>query len=158
MYLDMVSVSDPEISPDGKQITFTRRWVDKMNDKFESALYIMNSDGSRQRFLAKGSGARWSPDGTRIAYLGEGEPKGNQIYVRWMDAEGAVTQVTRLEDAPSGITWSPDGTSIAFTKVVPQKEMWNVKLPSRPEGAKWTAEPTIVERLRYRADRQGMLP
>lgn len=158
MYLDMVSVSDPEISPDGKQITFTRRWVDKMNDKFESALYIMNSDGGRQRFLAKGSGARWSPDGTRIAYLGEGEPKGNQIYVRWMDAEGAVTQVTRLEDAPSGLTWSPDGTSIAFTKVVPQKETWNIKLPPRPEGAKWTAEPAIVERLRYRADRQGMLP
>jgi len=48
MYLDMVNVSDPEISPDGKQIVFTRRWVDKMNDKFESALYIMNSDGSRQ--------------------------------------------------------------------------------------------------------------
>ena len=158
MYLDMVSVSDPEISPDGKQITFTRRWVDKMNDKFESALYIMNSDGGRQRFLTKGSGARWSPDGTRIAYLGEGEPKGNQIYVRWMDAEGAVTQVTRLEDAPSGLSWSPDGTSIAFTKVVPQKETWNVKLPPRPEGAKWTAEPAIVERLRYRADRQGMLP
>ena len=158
MYLDMVSVSDPEISPDGKQITFTRRWVDKMNDKFESALYIMNSDGGRQRFLAKGSGARWSPDGTRIAYLGEGEPKGNQIYVRWMDAEGAVTQVTRLEDAPSGLSWSPDGSSIAFTKVVPQKETWNIKLPPRPEGAKWTAEPAIVERLRYRADRQGMLP
>jgi hypothetical protein len=38
MYLDMVNVSDPEISPDGKQIIFTRRWVDKMNDKFESAL------------------------------------------------------------------------------------------------------------------------
>ena len=69
MYLDLVNVSDPEISPDGRQIIFTRRWVDKMNDKFESALYIMNSDGSRQRFLVKGSGARWSPDGTRIAYM-----------------------------------------------------------------------------------------
>jgi dipeptidyl aminopeptidase/acylaminoacyl peptidase len=158
MYLDMVNVSDPEISPDGKQIVFTRRWVDKMNDKFESALYLMNADGSRQRFLVKGSGARWSPDGTRIAYLAEGAPKGNQIYVRWMDAEGAVTQVTRLEDSPSGISWSPDGTSIAFTKVVPQKEAWNIKLPPRPEGAKWTPDPTIVERLRYRVDRQGMLP
>src|SRR5271168_3804346 len=98
MYLDMVNVSDPEISPDGRQIIFTRRWVDKMNDKFESALYIMNADGSRQRFLVKGSGARWSPDGTRIAYMAEGEPKGNQIHVRWMDAEGAITQITRLEE------------------------------------------------------------
>src|SRR6201999_399639 len=103
MYLDLVNVSDPEISPDGKQIVFTRRWVDKMNDKFESALYIMNADGSRQRFLVKGSGARWSPDGTRIAYLADGAPKGNQIFVRWMDAEGAITQITRGEEAPSSI-------------------------------------------------------
>ena len=158
MFLDMVTVSDPEISPDGKQIVFTRRWVDKMNDKFESALYLMNADGSHQRFLVKGSGARWSPDGTRIAYMAEGEPKGNQIYVRWMDAEGAVTQVTRVEEPPANISWSPDSKSIAFIKLVPQKETWNIKLPPRPEGAKWTADPTIVERLRYRADRQGLLP
>jgi len=158
MYLDMVTVSDPEISPDGKQIVFTRRWVDKMNDKFESALYIMNADGSRQRFLVKGSGAHWSPDGTRIAYMAEGAPKGNQLYIRWMDAEGAVTQITRLEDSPTSLTWSPDSKSIAFMNLVPQKESWNIKLPARPEGAKWTADPTIVERLRYRADRQGMLP
>lgn len=157
MYLDLVNVSDPEISPDGKQIIFTRRWVDKMNDRFESALYIMNADGSRQRFLAKGSAARWSPDGTRIAYMAEGEPKGAQIYVRWMDAEGASTQITRLEESPGGISWSPDGKSIAFTKLVPQHESWNIKLPARPEGAKWTADPTIIERLRYRADRQGIL-
>ena len=158
MFLDMVTVSDPEISPDGKQIVFTRRWVDKMNDKFESALYLMNADGSHQRFLVKGSGARWSPDGTRIAYMAEGEPKGNQIYVRWMDAEGAVTQVTRVEEPLANISWSPDSKSIAFIKLVPQKETWNIKLPPRPEGAKWTADPTIVERLRYRADRQGLLP
>jgi dipeptidyl aminopeptidase/acylaminoacyl peptidase len=158
MYLDLVNVSDPEISPDGRQIIFTRRWVDKMNDRFESALYIMNSDGGRQRFLVKGSGARWSPDGTRIAYMAEGEPKGNQIFVRWMDAEGAMTQITRLEESPGGISWSPDGKSIAFTKLVPQHESWNIKLPPRPEGAKWTPDPTIIERLRYRADRQGILP
>ena len=158
MYLDMVNVTDPEISPDGKQIVFTRRWVDKMNDKFESALYLMNSDGSHQRFLVKGSGARWSPDGTRIAYMAEGEPKGNQIYVRWMDSEGAATQITRSDEAPANISWSPDSKSIAFIKLVPQRETWSIKLPPRPEGAKWTADPTIVERLRYRADRQGMLP
>ena len=158
MYLDLVTVSDPEISPDGKQIVFTRRWVDKMNDKFETSLYVMDADGSRQRFLVKGTGARWSPDGTRIAYMAEGAPKGNQIYVRWMDAEGASTQITRLDDSPTGITWAPDGKSIAFMNLVPQRETWNIKLPARPEGAKWTADPTIVERLRYRADRQGMLP
>ena len=157
MYIDMVNISDPQISPDGKQIIFTRRWVDKMNDRFESSLYIMNADGTHQRFLVKGSDARWSPDGTRIAYLAQGEPKGNQIYVRWMDAEGAQTQITRLEESPGGISWSPDSKSIAFTKMVPQRESWNIHLPARPEGAKWTADPMIVDRLRYRLDRQGFL-
>lgn len=158
MYLDMVTVSDPQISPDGKQIIFTRRWTDKMNDRYESALWIMDADGARQRFLVKGSGARWSPDGTRIAYLAEGEPKGEQIYVRWMDAEGAMTQITRLEESPGGISWSPDGKHIAFSKLVPERDAWNIHLPPRPEGAKWTPDPRIIERLVYRADRQGYLP
>ncbi len=80
LYLEFEEVADPRISPDGKQIVFTRRWVDKLNDKGESALWVMNADGSKQRFLVKGSSARWSPDGTRIAYLAEGERKGTQIF------------------------------------------------------------------------------
>jgi dipeptidyl aminopeptidase/acylaminoacyl peptidase len=85
-------VGNPQVSPDGRQIIYTRRWVDKMNDRWESSLWIMNADGGRNRFLADGSSARWSPDGTRIAFLREGEPRGTQIFVRWMDAEGATSR------------------------------------------------------------------
>ena len=49
LYLELEDVADPQISPDGKQIVFTRRWVDKLNDKWESALWLMNADGSKQR-------------------------------------------------------------------------------------------------------------
>ena len=80
LYLDMETVSDPQLSPDGAQILYTRGWIDKVNDKRESALWIMNTDGSRNRFLAKGSNARWSPSGDRIAYSAQGEPKGTQIF------------------------------------------------------------------------------
>ena len=52
-YLDMETVSDPQLSPDGTQIIYTRGWVDKMNDKRESSLWIMNADGSRNRFLVR---------------------------------------------------------------------------------------------------------
>src|SRR5439155_1365921 len=100
-YLDWEQVADPQISPDGAQAVYTRRWVNKLEDKWESALWIMNADGSHNRFLVKGSGARSSPDGTRIVYLAEGETKGTQVFVRWMDAGGAVTQVTRVEETPA---------------------------------------------------------
>ena len=86
-YLDWENVGDPQLSPDGSQIVYTRSWVNRLEDKWESALWIMNADGSKNRFLAKGSNARWSPDGTRIAYFAAGEPKGTQVFVRWMDAE-----------------------------------------------------------------------
>src|ERR1043166_4293842 len=68
LYLDWESVAGPQLSPDGAQIVFTRRWTDKVNDKYESDVWIMNADGSRQRFLVKGSSPQWSPDGRRIAF------------------------------------------------------------------------------------------
>jgi dipeptidyl aminopeptidase/acylaminoacyl peptidase len=154
-YLELERVSEPKLSPDGKQIVYTREWVDKMNDRWESALWMMNADGSRNRFLVKGSSPRWSPDGTRIAYLAEGEPKGKQVFVRWMDAEGAVSQITRVETPPENVTWAPDGERIAFFRLVPKKNEWDVKMPKKPEGAKWTEAPRIVESLDYRQDRIG---
>ena len=154
-YLDLEDVQNPALAPDGRQIIFTRRWVDKTNDRWESSLWIMNSDGSRMRFLLNGSGARWSPDGTRIAFLARGEPTGTQIFVRWMDAEGATSQITRVEQAPNDLEWSPDGKSIAFQALVPEQERWNVSIPSAPQGAKWVEPPRVVERLDYRQDRVG---
>src|SRR5947208_13433115 len=90
--LEFETVSDPHLSPDGAQIIYTRGRIDKLNDKHESSLWIMNADGSRSRSLVDGSNARWSPAGDRIAYLAQGKPKGTQIFVRYMDGEGAATQ------------------------------------------------------------------
>ena len=156
-FLEMETVSDPQLSPDGAQIIYTRGWVDKMNDRRESALWIMNADGSRNRFLVKGSGARWSPTGDRIAYTAQGEPRGTQLFVRWMDAEGASSQITRVEQAPSALAWSPDGTQLSFTSLVEERTNWPIKLPKAPSGAKWTEAPRIVERLNYRRDRSGFV-
>ena len=144
MYMDWERVSGPQISPDGRQVVFTRGWVDKINDRWESTLWIMNADGSRKRQLLDGSNAIWSPDGTRIAFVAEGDPEGSQIFVRWMDAEGATTQITRLEHSPGSVRWSPDGTQIAFTMLVEDKESWPIEMPDRPDGAKWIESPRIV--------------
>jgi dipeptidyl aminopeptidase/acylaminoacyl peptidase len=157
MYLDLESASDPQISPDGSQVVYTRGWVDKMNDRRESSVWIMNADGSRARFLVDGSGPIWSPDGTRIAYTSEGEPEGSQIFVRWMDDEGASSQITRLQKAPGGIRWAPDGNTLSFTMTMDGEEAWSVSPPGRPEGANWTEPPKVVTRADYRQDRVGFV-
>jgi dipeptidyl aminopeptidase/acylaminoacyl peptidase len=157
-FLEWERVSGTQISPDGRQIIYTRGWVDKVNDRWESSLWTMNADGARRRFLTDGSGAQWSPDGTRIAFTARGAPQGNQIFVRWMDAEGATTQVTRVERPPADLAWSPDGAWIAFTMNVDDRpDFPRVSLPGRPEGAKWTADPKVVTRLNYRRDRIGYI-
>lgn len=156
-YLDYETVASPRISPDGNSVVYARSTVDRQKDSWESALWIMNIDGSNQRFLVKGSNPIWSPDGTRIAYVAPGEPGGAQIFVRYMDAEGATTQITHLSQGPSDLKWSPDGKSIGFAMVVPSGPEWNVRLPSPPPGATWTKAPRVVDKLHYRADRRGWL-
>ena len=54
-YWDYETVADPQISPDGSQIIYTRQWFNKLNDKRESSLWMMNADGARNRFLVAGS-------------------------------------------------------------------------------------------------------
>jgi dipeptidyl aminopeptidase/acylaminoacyl peptidase len=156
-YLEWESIEDPQISPDGSQVLYTRRWVDKLADEWAASLWLMNADGTHNRFLVKGSHARWSPDATRIAYLAAGEPKGTQIFVRWMDASGATTQVTRVTESPGNLRWSPDGERLAFTMRVPTKDAWKIDMPAAPEGATWTEPPRLVQTMHYRQDRRGFM-
>lgn len=154
-YLELEQVADARISPDGSQIVYTRSWVDAQTDGWESALWIMDADGSRHRHLIEGSNARWSSSGDRILFLAADEHGKPQIFVRWMDAEGAVSQVTRVDVTPSEPEWSPDGTQISFVAIVPAEDEWSIDMPDPPEGATWTEPPRIVDRLHYRQDRVG---
>ncbi|CAN5839653.1 S9 family peptidase [soil metagenome] len=155
--LSFETASGPEVSPDGRQIIYTRGWINRTKDSRESTLWIMDADGSRPRALVEGSSPIWSPDGSRIAYLAKGEPGGTQIWVRYMDAEGTSTQITRLERSPSDIRWAPDGRSISFTQFVLSTGGWTVQLPGRPRGATWTEAPRVVDQLVYRRERTGFL-
>ena len=154
-YLDWEEVQAPQLAPDGGSVIYTRRWIDKMNDKWESSLWMMNADGSRARQLGTGSDVKWSPDGKRIAFIAKGEPTGQQIFVRWMDGEGATTQISHLTDAPASLEWAPDGKSLAFTMNVATKDSWRIPMPTPPKGAKWIEGPKVVTRLNFRSDRIG---
>lgn len=157
LFLDWEMVRTPQVSPDGKQIVYSRRWTDKINDKYEDEIWIMDADGARNRFLVKGSGAVWAPDSKRIAYVAPGQPTGAQIFLKWIDVPGE-TQLTRLERGPSNLSWSPDGKHIAFNMLVPGTPPLSVKMPTRPTGAKWVDPPRVVDRLSYRGDGSGWRP
>ena len=47
-FLDWETVADPQISPDGARVLYTRRWVNKLEDRWESEVWLMDADGSRQ--------------------------------------------------------------------------------------------------------------
>ncbi|MBV9924448.1 MAG: S9 family peptidase [Acidobacteria bacterium] len=157
LFLDWEMVASPQVSPDGRQVVYTRRWTDKVNDKYEDEVWVMDADGGRNRFLVKGAQAVWAPDSRRVAYVAPGQPAGSQIFVRWIDAPGE-TQLTRLERSPSNLEWSPDGGHIAFNMLVPGTPGLSVKMPARPAGAKWVDAPRVVDRLSYRSDGSGWRP
>lgn len=160
-FMEMEAVGNPEISPDGKQIIFTRTYVDKMKDQYRSNLWIVDIEGTRTRELTSGarndSSPVWSPDGKRIAFLSDRDGT-NQLHVMWLDTR-EIAQLTHLEQAPSGIKWSPDGKWIAFTSFVPDVDpILNVKLPERPRGAEWAKPAVLVDRLSWAADGRGPTP
>src|SRR5579864_2548964 len=151
--------SDPQISPDGKKIVYVRRFADPMTDKRYSNLWIINSDGSDHRPLTTGNRSdaspRWSPDGTRIAFLAGDEGK-MQIYVRWMDS-GQTARITNLEEGPDAIAWSPDGKMLSFSSLVLGKGPHLADLPAPPSGAKMAEPATAYDRLVYRFNGSGYL-
>ncbi len=155
-WLEWETVSQPQFSPDGNYIVFQRRWTDKINDRYVNEIWFMRSDGSNKQFLVKGSAPRWSPDGSRIAYLAKGEPQGTQIFVYWIHS-GRHQQISRVTQTPRNIAWSPDGTEIAFNMYDNSESPWQVNLP-RPKGARWVDPPRVITRLNYRRDRMGYLP
>ena len=149
----------PQISPDGKRIVYVRQSADISSDRRISNLWIINFDGSEHRPLTTGSyhddSPRWSPDGTRIAYVSDRDGK-PELYIRWMDS-GETAKLTDLENAPSGISWSPDGRQLAFTSLVSATPPKIASLPAAPEGAKWAEPPKVYEDLIYRFNGPGYL-
>lgn len=151
--------SDPEISPDGRTIAYVRESNDIMTDRARPSIWLVDVATGQQRPLVDGTGAyfspRWSPDGTRLAYVAS-DGGSAELYVRWTGT-GESARITGLPTSPNSIAWSPDGRRIAYSMLVPDEAPKLGKEPPKPEGAKWADPLQVIDKITYRFDGAGYL-
>jgi Tol biopolymer transport system component len=86
-----------------------------------SELFVMRPDGTATTQLTNTtlseSSPAWSPDGTKIAFVGA--PEGTfEVDIHAMNTDGSNRQqLTTSPASESGPAWSPDGSKIAFVGV-----------------------------------------
>ena len=157
---DMEYVSDPRISPDGSRIIYVRNFKDIMTDRNLSNLWMVNFDGTENRPLTTGNqndfSPRWSNDGEKIIFKSNMEDEKVKLYMMWMDTREIVA-LTNTPVAPGQVTWSNDDKYVAFNMFVPSAPNSIIKMPAKPEGAKWNEPPVYIDEINYRSDGRGYL-
>jgi dipeptidyl aminopeptidase/acylaminoacyl peptidase len=119
-FRQLVFVRDPQISPDGRSVVYVRSRADFKHDRYDNELVVVSVKGGTPRILSRGnagiSSPRWSPDGTRIAYLAApAEKKPRQIFVLSMNG-GTLRQVTHSDQSVLSFAWRPDGDAFAYVR------------------------------------------
>ncbi len=158
---DLQWASDPQVSPDGRSIAYVRMNFDIKTDRPRGVIWLVGADGKHPRPLssaATSNAPRWSPDGTRLAYLGAAADGSTQLFIYWMES-GATAAISNFTESPEGLAWSPDGRWLGFTMAVPaERKPLKVELPEAPKNAKWADPPKLIDRMVFRVDGAGYLP
>ena len=131
--LSLMSVRNPQISPDGRFVAYERQETDWKENAYPTQIFVVEVASGRMVQLTRGkkasSGAQWSPDGRWIAFLTERDlgpgpepdpkPDPRQIWLI-SPAGGEAWPLTVHGAKIDSFRWSNDGRSIAFTAPVPE--------------------------------------
>ena len=147
-------LSDPQVAPDGGAVAFVVTTLSEEKDEYLSNIWLVDGAGGEPRRFTTGprrdTAPRWSPDGSRLAFVSEREAKKKgQLYVMPIRG-GEPTRLTDLRNGVSAPEWSPDGTHLAFVARVggwQEPEAEEEKGKSRP--------PRVITTLKYRFNGEG---
>jgi dipeptidyl aminopeptidase/acylaminoacyl peptidase len=116
----IVSVSDAQISPDGKKIVVVVGHIDVKRDRTLTELVLVDVATGARRVLTHGredvGEPRWSPDGDRLAFIaanGTGDDATPQVFVMPMNG-GDAQVVTKAPNGVDAYAWRPDGKAVAY--------------------------------------------
>ncbi len=147
--LAMDRISDPQVSPDGKQVVFVLRVTDLEANKGRTDLWLVNVNGSGLSRLtshpAADNNPRWSPDGKFIYFLST-RSDSSQVW-RISVAGGEAEQITREPLDVGALVVSPDGRNMAYSlEVFPESSPAETKKRLDDIGAR-KATGRIYEKL-----------
>jgi len=115
----LYTLTDPQISPDGKSILMVVSKPDTTTNKNKSFIYKVDveSGGTQQLTFERASVSfpRWSPSGNAIAFISADAASKGQIFVLSMNG-GEAKKITSSPTGVQQFNWSPDGNTFAFTQ------------------------------------------
>jgi len=145
-------ISEPKVSPDGRQVVFTVSALDYDANKRRSDLWLTHTDGTGARKLtqheAADTSAVWAADGKAIYFL-SARSGSSQVWKLPLDA-GEPQPVTSLPLDVGSFSLSRDGTMMALSmEVFPGTTVAETKKRLDDEAAK-KASGKIYDSLFFR--------
>ena len=129
--VDMVNlpqITDPQISPDGRQVLFVRSDADWKANRRVRHIWKINADGSGLVQMTNGQDGedspRWSPNSGFIAFIAKrGTDPEAVAQIQLMPASGGeASALTSHVSTVSNISWAQDGATIYFLAADPKSE------------------------------------
>jgi dipeptidyl aminopeptidase/acylaminoacyl peptidase len=157
-YYDFRFVSDPRISPDGRHVLFVVGTVAEDRRTRESRIWIVPTDGGEEaRPFTRGPSdraPRWSPDGSRIAFLARRDEE-TQLHLIPIDGGEAYAATKLHQGSISDFDWAPDGRAVLLTLALDPE----VEDPTREEEEEPDPRADVVEirHALYKSDGTGYL-